>query len=1529
MNAKRGASLLVALTAVMVGQLFVSLTAAQSASSAPQHGAQVPGTLASPIPGQVQPGGQPHRGPITPADPARRASRRDLIPRLPAASSTSGSPIFFAAPTYGSDGFNPESVTMADVNGDGTPDLVVANVCGSDDCSGGGVSVLLGNGDGTFQTAVSYGSGGLFTAAVVVADVNGDGKSDLVVANQYADNTYTIGSISVLLGNGDGTFQAAISYGSGAWDAYSVAVGDMNGDGKPDLVVANLCVDVNCANGTVAVLLGNGDGTFQTAVSYGSGGYNALSVAVGDLNGDGKLDVVVENIDAVSVLLGLGNGTLESAVRYPSGGGNGIPASLALGDVNGDGKPDIVVTDNAGDYGQDGEVGVLLGNGDGTFKAAVGYDSGGGNAVFVAVADVNGDGKPDLVVANQCLVGYLDGYCEVQANSSVGVLLGNGDGTFQSPMSYWSGGSSATSVAVSDVNGDGKPDLLVANQDEFDGSQGGSVSVLLGNGDGTFQSAPSYSSGALEFEIPAAAAVGDFNGDGKQDVVVANGGVGVLLGNGDGTFQPALSYGSGGWDDEDYSVAVGDVNGDGKLDIVVSNACTAYPCGNGSAGVLLGNGDGTFQTALTYESGGPDTYSVALADVNGDGKLDLVLENYCATNSNCTNGTISVLLGNGDGTFQAAVNYGSGGGFPYSFAVGDVNGDGKLDLIVANVCAVGPCVNPTDTGTVGVLLGNGDGTFQVAVSYGSGGISAISVSIGDINGDGKPDLVVVNTSCAGTNCPADGSSVSVLLGNGDGTFQTATSTTTPPMFGGPGSYLTLADFNGDGKLDVAFAGGDVLLLGNGDGTFQTPITLGAFGNGIAVGDFNSDGKPDLAVAGIGSVTILSNIAANFHYATTTAVTSSLNPAPAGQPVTFTASVTPAFNVGALSGSVTFYDGTTTLGVATLSGGTATFPTAALTIGVHSITAAYSGDSNYLPSTSPALLETINASTSPTTTTLASSLNPSSYNQTVSFTASVSSASGTPTGTVTFTDGATQLGTATLAGGIATSSSSSLAVGSHTITASYGGNSNFTSSSATITQTVNQATSSIVLTSSGSPTVYGQNVTLTASIAPQNGGVCTGSVTFSDGGTTLATVNAVGNSASFSTTSLAAGTHSITATYSGDSNFSRSTSSPIAQVVNPAATTVALTSSRNPSYLGQPVTFSATVTGQNGGAVSGTVAFKQGGTTLATVTLLNGQAAYTTTSLTAGTHAITAVYSGDSNDLPSTSAVVDQVVDSLPAATTTQLVTSGSASFIGQTVTFTATITSAYGPIPNGETVTFYDGASAIGTGLTTGGVATFQTASLSVKTHTIKATYSGDANLKSSSGRVTQAVSLYASTTTVTSSPNPSSYGQTIELTATVTSGVPGGLIGTVTFKNGATTLGTGTLSGDTATLSTTKLAVGSFTITATYSGDTQVGPSSGTVTQTVNQAMTTTAVSSSVNPSGAGQKVKFTATVTSLTTSPTGTVTFMDGSTTLGTGTLAGGKTSFSTSTLSAGPHNITAVYNGTANIEGSTSAVLVQTVN
>ncbi len=331
------------------------------------------------------------------------------------------------------------------------------------------------------------------------------------------------------------------------------------------------------------------------------------------------------------------------------------------------------------------------------------YDAGSGPD-SVAVGDFNGDGKPDLAVAN-----YGDG--------TVSVLLGNGDGTFQAAVSYGAG-SGPASVAVGDFNGDGKADLVVAN------STDGTVSVLLGNGDGTFQAAVNYGAGSG----PASVAVGDFNGDGKADLVVGNcndGVVSVLLGNGDGTFQAAVSYGTGSGP---ASVAVGDFNGDGKADLAVATYT------DGTVSVLLGNGDGTFQAAVSYGTGS-NPASVAVGDFNGDGKADLAVANY-------GDGTVSLLLGNGDGTFQAAVNYGTGSN-PASVAVGDFNGDGEADLAVANY----------NDGTVSVLLGYGDGTFQAAVNYGTGSNPA-SVAVGDFNGDGKPDLAVAN---GGNN------SVSILL----------------------------------------------------------------------------------------------------------------------------------------------------------------------------------------------------------------------------------------------------------------------------------------------------------------------------------------------------------------------------------------------------------------------------------------------------------------------------------------------------------------------------------------------------------------------------------------------------------------------------------------------------------------------------------------------------------------------------------------------------------------------------------------------
>jgi Bacterial Ig-like domain (group 3)/FG-GAP repeat len=473
-----------------------------------------------------------------------------------------------------------------------------------------------------------------------------------------------------------------------------------------------------------------------------------------------------------------------------------------------------------------------------------------------------------------------------------------------------------------------------------------------------------------------------------------------------------------------------------------------------------------------------------------------------------------------------------------------------------------------------------------------------------------------------------------------------------------------------------------------------------------------------------------------------------------------------------------------------------------------------------------------------------------------------------------------------------------------------------------------AVTSTSIASSLNPSTYGQAVTFTA-VVTNASGTPTGSVTFMDGANSLGVAGLTGGAASITVSNLVAGSHSIVAMFSGGTNLNPSTSPALAQTVKLATSATVLVSSLNPSYTNQSVTLTASVTSQFGGAVTGNITFKQGATILTAVPLTGAQGSYTTTFTTAGTLSITAVYSGDSNDLGSTSAALKQTVKALPAVTTTALTTSGTPSLINQPVTFTAVVSSTDGPIPDGETVTFFDGATQIGTGLTAGGVASFSTSTLTAKTHTIKATYAGDATFKTSSGTVTQVVTLYPSTTTVTSALNPATFGQAVQFTATVSSGAPGGPTGTVKFLNGTTSLGTATLSGGVAILSTAKLPAGTLSITADYIGDAQSATSSATISQTVNVATTTITVVSAKNPATAGQTVKFTATVLSPTTTPTGAVTFTDGTTTLGAVNLAGGKASYSTTTLSSGVHDITAVYSGTANISGSTSTELVQTVN
>ena len=352
----------------------------------------------------------------------------------------------------------------------------------------------------SFAAVSTYSAGpGSFTYSVAVADVNGDGRPDLVAANA---NTSAVG---VLLGQAGGGFAAVATYPTGS-APQSVAVADMNGDGRLDIITANR------GDNTASVLLGLGGGRFAAASAYPTGiNTGSCSVAVADMNGDGRPDIVTANYysNNVSVLLGLAAGGFGAASAYPTGGGN--TQSVAVADMNGDGRPDIVTANNAGNTAS-----VLLGLAGGGFAPPGAYSTGSGTSPYsVAVADVNGDGRPDIITSK-----YY----------SASVLLGRAGGGFATASNYASGSNAANAVAVADVNGDGRPDIITANG-------ASTASVLLGQAGGGFGAASTYSTGAGS--TPAGVAVADVNGDGRPDIVTANGNpntVGVLLNT--GTFTP-------------------------------------------------------------------------------------------------------------------------------------------------------------------------------------------------------------------------------------------------------------------------------------------------------------------------------------------------------------------------------------------------------------------------------------------------------------------------------------------------------------------------------------------------------------------------------------------------------------------------------------------------------------------------------------------------------------------------------------------------------------------------------------------------------------------------------------------------------------------------------------------------------------------------------------------------------------------------------------------------------------------------------
>jgi hypothetical protein len=622
-----------------------------------------------------------------------------------------------------------------------------------------------------------------------------------------------------------------------------VATGDFNGDGKLDVVNIDTQHNLN-------LMLGNGDGTFGTAlqpvisVSLANGYFIPEALAVGDFNGDGHLDAAVwgptnqTGGGEAEIVLGDGAGGLTIAGSYftpvLSNNYNFPSDGLAVADVNGDGKLDLIslTSFTGGAY-------VFPGNGDGSFQTAVNYSVGTtGQAEALAVADVNHDGKPDIVVS---------------INNGIGVLLNHGR-TFGAPIYYDSavgGGQAYGGIAIGDVNGDNQPDVVETNAK-------GNVVVFTNQGSGTFAVGGTTTVPGLIFSSTDNLLLADINNDKKLDVVVVdfNGDVHTFYGKGNGTFTTGPGYPLGTFYGYNPLVALGDFNEDGTLDLLNTASYYFYTSGNGgladylTSSVSLGRGDGTFRTAQFYGYGDAGGHNIVTADFNGDGVPD-VAYSYVATNVGTQNEDFAVMLGSSHGALGAPSFAQAGtctANLTEWIATGDVNQDGKVDIVSTLALNSGTgCQNHV----VAVITGKGNGQFNPAKYYPTGATGQeYRVYLGDINGDGHPDIVAENM---------DGT-ISVLLNKGNGTFKPGVLITSVAALYAGDLDLAVADLNGDGRADIAATShvytdynlyNDVwVLLSNANGTFSAPITNATtyYLNTPVAADFNHDGKTDLAVS---------------------------------------------------------------------------------------------------------------------------------------------------------------------------------------------------------------------------------------------------------------------------------------------------------------------------------------------------------------------------------------------------------------------------------------------------------------------------------------------------------------------------------------------------------------------------------------------------------------------------------------------------------------------------------------------------------